>query len=83
MVRVDVYGASGCHLCEEAEALLRRLAPELGLDVHYVDISGDPDLEARYRPEIPVVFVDGRKAYKYRVDEADLRRRLRRRDDRA
>src|SRR5207244_526588 len=78
MVRVDVYGAVGCHLCDEAQELLARLAPELGLEVTAIDITGNPDLEARFRPEIPVVFVDGRKAYKYRVDERDLRRRVER-----
>ena len=77
-IPVVVYGAAACHLCHEAEALLARLAPELGLEVSAVDITGDAALEATYRPEIPVVFVGGRKAYKYRVDEQDLRRRVER-----
>jgi thiol-disulfide isomerase/thioredoxin len=78
MISVEIYRAPGCHLCEEAEALLSRLAPELGLAVRAIDITTDPDLEARFRPEIPVVFLEGRKAYKYRVDEGDLRRRVER-----
>jgi hypothetical protein len=41
-----------------------------------VDITGDPELEAAYREQIPVVFVAGRKAFKYHVDSAELRRRL-------
>jgi glutaredoxin len=78
MISVEIYGAPGCHLCEEAETLLSRLAPELGLAVRAIDITTDSDLEARFRPEIPVVFLAGRKAYKYRVDEGDLRRRVER-----
>lgn len=78
MLRVEIYGAPGCHLCEEAEGLLRRVAPELGLEVTSVDIAGDPEMEARFRPEIPVVFLAGRKAFKYRVDERELRRRVER-----
>ena len=41
-----------------------------------MDISGDPDLEARYREQIPVVFVAGRKAFKYRVEPVELARRV-------
>ena len=37
-----------------------------------VDISGDPELESAYREQIPVVFVAGRKAFKYRVEPLEL-----------
>jgi hypothetical protein len=54
------------------------LAPELGLEVRWVHIDGDADLEARWRREIPVGLLDGRKVFKYRVDETLLRRRAER-----
>ena len=54
----------------------RQARAELGFDLVEVDITGDPDLEAEYREQIPVVFVAGRKAFKYRVDPAELRRRV-------
>ena len=41
-----------------------------------MDITGDPELEAAYREQIPVVFVAGRKAFKFHVDPAELRRRV-------
>ena len=77
-IPVTIYGASRCSLCDKAAALLAHLAPELGLAVEHVDIRGDAALEAAYRLEIPVVFVAGGKAYIYRVDEDDLRRRVER-----
>ena len=43
-----------------------------------VDITGDPELEAAYREQIPVVFVAGRKAFKYHVDAAELELAVRR-----
>ena len=43
-----------------------------------IDISTDPELEARYGLEIPVLLVDGKKAAKYRVTEEELRRMLQR-----
>jgi fructose-specific component phosphotransferase system IIB-like protein len=44
--------------------------------VEEVDISADPDLEARYGLEIPVLLVDGKKTAKYRVTEDELTRIL-------
>jgi hypothetical protein len=41
-----------------------------------IDISSDPALESRFGHEIPVLFVNGRKAFKYRLTAGELRRRL-------
>jgi hypothetical protein len=41
-----------------------------------VDVSSDPQLEALYGLEIPVLLIDGKKAAKYRVTEEELRRQL-------
>ena len=41
-----------------------------------VDIGGDPELEARYREHLPVVEVDGERAFTYFVQPEALRRRL-------
>jgi hypothetical protein len=41
-----------------------------------VDITGDPQLEAAYREWLPVVEVDGERAFVYFVDPAALERRL-------
>ena len=76
-VEVLVYSAAGCHLCDVAKELLEREQPALGFELTVCDISGDPRLEASYREEIPVVYVAGRKAFKYHVDPAELRRRVR------
>jgi len=68
--------AAGCHLCDEAHEVLEEVRAEVGFDLVQVDITGDPELEAEYREQIPVVFVAGRKAFKFRVDPGELRRRL-------
>jgi glutaredoxin len=75
-VEVRMMTAAGCHLCDEAYDVLEAARTELGFDLVRVDITGDPALEAEYREQIPVVFVAGRKAFKYRVDPAELRRRV-------
>lgn len=68
--------AAGCHLCDEAHEVLERVRADVGFDLVRVDITGDPELEAEFREQIPVVFVAGRRAFKYRVDAVELRRRL-------
>lgn len=71
-----VYTAHGCCLCDEARAVLDRLAPELGLEVAWIHIDGDPALEAEWREQLPAGVLAGRKVFKYRVDEDLLRRRV-------
>ena len=76
MTRVTLFVARGCFLCEPVRELLARLRPELGYELDEVDITGVPELERGYREWIPVVEVDGGRAFVYRVDEGELRARL-------
>lgn len=76
MTAVALYWAPGCHLCEPAKATARTVCAELGVPLREVDISGDDALEAAYRASLPVVEIDGRRAFKYFLDEHDLRERL-------
>ena len=75
-VEVVLYGAPGCHLCDVAKDVVERQREQLGFELRVVDISGDDELERAYREQIPVVFVGGRKAFKYRVDPVELARRV-------
>ena len=76
MTRVTLYRAEGCHLCERAHEQLRGLQAELGFELEEVDIGGDPELEAQHREWLPVVEIDGRRAFVYYVQEDALRRKL-------
>ena len=70
--RLRLYHAQGCHLCDRARDVLDRV----GAPYESVDITGDDALEARYREWLPVVEIDGARAFVYYVDEAALRRKL-------
>src|SRR5690349_5611903 len=76
-IRVEIYSRPGCHLCDEAKAVIESVGSRHRLDVRVINIENDPELEARYGTEIPVVFINGRKSFKYRVDSVELERRLR------
>jgi glutaredoxin len=69
---VVLYHAQGCHLCDRARDVLDRV----GVTYAAVDIGGDDELEARYREWLPVVEIDGARAFVYHVDEHALRRKL-------
>jgi glutaredoxin len=69
---VRFFHAQGCHLCERARDVLDRV----GVPYESVDITGDEALEARYREWLPVVEIDGARAFVYYVDEAALRRKV-------
>jgi glutaredoxin len=71
--RVTLYSRPGCHLCDDARAVVARVCDDLGETWAEVDIESDPDLEDRFGEEVPVTFVDGRQHDFWRVDERRLR----------
>ena len=74
--KVVLYSADGCHLCERARATVLEVQRDTPFDLAEVDITGDAELESRYRELLPVVEIDGRRAFVYHVPEAGLRTRL-------
>jgi hypothetical protein len=76
MPEVALYVAEGCHLCERARETLSSLSDELDFRLREVDISGNAELEAGYREWLPVVEIDGERAFVYHVDPDGFRRRL-------
>jgi len=75
-MRLTLYGRPECHLCHEMRAVVDAIRADVPFDLDEVDIDGDPALVAAYGEEIPVLLVNGRKAFKYRVTPAALRARL-------
>jgi glutaredoxin len=74
--RVRLYSKPGCHLCDDARAVVERVCADLGTSYDEVDITTSPELMNAYADQIPVTFVDGRQHDFWRVDEARLRRAL-------
>ena len=74
--RVTLYSRPGCHLCDDARAVIARVCADLGEEYVEVSIDGDPELQQRFGEEIPVTFVDGRQHDFWRVHEARLRTAL-------
>ncbi len=76
MTRVTLYSRPGCHLCDDARAMLERARAERPFALHEVDIESEDDLLRRYLERIPVIALDGEEAFELVVDESALRQRL-------
>jgi glutaredoxin len=74
--RVVLYHAKACHLCERARGIVGQVRQEIPFELEEVEIDGDPVLEARYREWLPVVEIDGERAFVYHVDADAFRRKL-------
>ena len=75
-VEVLLYTRAKCHLCDEAKQQIRALQKEAPFRFQEVDIDQDPELRQRYNEQVPVVFIHGRKAFKYRIDPVLFLKRL-------
>jgi glutaredoxin len=73
---VVVYSRKGCHLCELVKESLGKLSRHGGFTWHEIDVDSDSELCRQFSDEVPVVFIDGRKAFKYRMDEREFLRKL-------
>jgi glutaredoxin len=74
--QVVVYSRKGCHLCEIVKETLTKLHRRGGFTWQDIDVDADEQLRRQFTDEVPVVFIDGRKAFKYRMDESDFFRKL-------
>ena len=76
-MRITLITRGDCHLCDDMAAVIDHVAPSFAAEVEVRDVDADPALSARYSDEVPVLLIDGRKAFKYRVSAPALERRLR------
>jgi glutaredoxin len=74
--RVTLYTRAGCCLCDDARRVLMEARKRADFDYEEVDIDADEPLRRLYNEEVPVIAINSRKAFKYRVDMKEFLRRL-------
>ena len=77
--QLTLYYRDDCCLCEEMKSTIRAVAAMIPLDLEAVDVDSSASLKEKYGTEVPVLFIDGRKAFKYRMTAKQLKQSLRRR----
>jgi hypothetical protein len=76
VIELVLYTRNDCELCHEMEEVLAAELPKFDARIKRIEIDGDLDLESRFGTEVPVLFVNDRKAFKYRCTPRELRQRL-------
>lgn len=76
-MRVTLYTRAGCHLCDDARAVLLSERVRTPFELEEVDIETSDGLVAEYGVRIPVVALDGVEVFEYTVDPAALATMLR------
>jgi len=77
-VEVEIYSRPGCHLCDEAKKVIERVHRRVAFGLKVINVETDKDLEKQYGEQVPVVLINGIKAFKYRVDEAEFENKVKR-----
>jgi len=71
-----IYTRKDCCLCDEMKAVIHQVAAHTPLALEEIDIDGSPEIQEKYGGEVPVLFINGRKAFKYRVTRGELEKKL-------
>jgi glutaredoxin len=75
-IRIEIYSRPGCHLCDDAKAVIEPFSRRYPIQITVTDVDSDASLRAAYGTEIPVVMINGAEAFRHRVDSAALERKL-------
>ena len=77
--KLTLYSRKDCCLCDEMKKVIRQVGKKISLDLAEIDVDSSAELKELYSAELPVLFIDGRKAFKYGVTQKKLEARLARR----
>ena len=75
-IRIEIYSRPGCHLCDDAKAVIEPFARKYPFELTVTNIDNDDALRAAYSTEIPVILINGTEAFRHRVDPRALERKL-------
>ena len=73
-----LYTRKDCCLCEDMKSTLSRVAGRVPFALEEIDVDTSPALQEKYGNDVPLLFINGRKAFKYRLTAKELEQRLRR-----
>lgn len=64
---LTLYSRKDCCLCEVMKHAIRQASEKIPVNLEEIDVDGSAELQAKYGDEVPVLFIDGKKAFKYRA----------------
>ena len=75
-IRIEIYSRPGCHLCDEAKAVIERFCERYSLELTVTNVDSDANLRALYGTEIPVILINGTEAFRHHVEAGAFERKL-------
>ena len=75
-IQIEIYSRPGCHLCDEAKAVIEPFTRRYRIDLRVTDVDSDDALRQAYGSDIPVVMINGKEAFRHRVDADLLERKI-------
>jgi len=78
--RLTLYSRKDCCLCDEMKAVIREVALKIPIELEEIDVDASAELREKIGNEVPVLFIGGRKAFKYRVTAKELEKLLNKND---
>ena len=78
MLRLTLYSRHDCPLCDEMRSVVTAVGRGVPFHLEIIDVDSDSSLVAAYGDEVPVLCVNGTKAFAGWVDARTLRTRLER-----
>ncbi len=67
--KVVIFSRQNCHLCHEAEKIVREVHSVIPFELEVINIDGNAELESLYGEEVPVTMINGAKHDYFRVDK--------------
>jgi glutaredoxin len=67
--KVVIFSRQNCHLCHEAEKIVREVLSEISFELEVINIDGNAELESLYGEEVPVTMINGAKHDYFKVDK--------------
>jgi glutaredoxin len=74
--QVTLYTRAGCCLCVDAKQVIAAARMRVDFDYAEIDIDTDEELVRRYNDEVPVIAINRRKAFKYKVNMNEFLKKL-------
>lgn len=68
---------AGCTMCKEARDTISRVKEDIPFQFKEVDIRASDELHRMFKEDIPTIFINGKKAFKFKVDESEFRKKVR------
>jgi hypothetical protein len=76
-IRIEMYSRPGCHLCDDAKAVIEPFSRTYPLELTVTDVDSNPALREAYGTEIPIILINGTEVFRHRIDPDALERKLR------